>query len=487
VVYNCRHHTRTRITRLGNTLGLPVPVSYLNRLTGDVPWDWTIECQTTFDMIKTRIASNEVLAMPMSDGQWKVECDASYYATGAISSQQQPNQTWRPVAFQSWTMSPAQWNYQIYDKELLAVINSITEWRPYLLGTSQPIEVFTDHKNLEFYRKPQDFTHRQAGWISQLQEFPLTLIHCPGRLNAQADFLSRPPDVDKGLTDNHQVIRLPDALFCALTSETVEVLQQHHAPMAGHLGITKTIESIQRQGQEWPALSEDAREYVLACPQCQMNKPHRYCKKAPLHPVDPGDVPFANISVDLVGPLPESHNKDMILVIIDKTTKCVAFIPTVRTLTAEGYAKLLVDHWICFPTTVTSNRGPQFIADFIKGFYTICGIKGTPSTAYHPQTDGQSERAIQELEVYLRYFVNDEQDNWVNWISLAEYAYNDKPNTSTGTTPHYATLGLHPAKGFSPVTHDPDRDPTGSAFASKIAAIRQKAHNNLIAAQEVYK
>ena len=69
-----------------------------------------------------------------------------------------------------------------------------------------------------------------------------------------------------------------------------------------------------------------------------MNKPHRYRKKAPLHPVDPGQVPFENISIDLLGPLPKSYNKDMILVIVDKTMKHVSFIPTIRTLNAEGYA-----------------------------------------------------------------------------------------------------------------------------------------------------
>ena len=94
-------------------------------------------------------------------------------------------------------MSPAQRNYQIYDKELLAVINSIDEWRPYLLGATESIEVFTDHKNLEFYCKPQDLTRRQAGWIPQLQEFHLRLIHRPGRLNTQADFLSRPPNIQR--------------------------------------------------------------------------------------------------------------------------------------------------------------------------------------------------------------------------------------------------------------------------------------------------
>ena len=372
-------------------------------------------------------------------------------------------------------MSAAQRNYQIYNKELLAVINSITEWRPNLLGTSQPIKVFTDYKNLEFYCKPQDLTRCQASWISQLQEFMLSLIHRPGRLNAQADFLSRPPIVDKGFTDNQQVVGLPDMLFRTLTTKMIDIIQKcHDTPMAGHPGITKTIDAVQRQGQEWPMLSQDVRDYVLSCLQCQMNKPHRYRKKAPLHPVDPRQTPFTNISVDLVGPLPKSHDQDMVLVIVDKTTKRVSFIPTNRMLNAEGYTHLLVDNWIRFfgiPSTITSDRSPQFVADFIKGFYVIRGIKGTQSTAYYPQTDGQSKRAIQELEIYLRYFVNDEQDNWVDWISLAEYAYNDKPNASTGITPHYATLGLYPAKGFPSVSSDPNCDPTGSTFALKIAEI----------------
>ena len=136
-------------------------------------------------------------------------------------------------------------------------------------------------------------------------------------------------------------------MFHALMTETIDIIQKcHDTPMAGHPGITKTINAVQQQGQEWPTLSQDVRDYVLSCPQCQMNKPHRYRKKAPLHPIDPGPIPFTNISVDLVGPLPKSYNKDMILVVIDKTTKHASFIPTVRTLTAEGYMKLLVDNWI---------------------------------------------------------------------------------------------------------------------------------------------
>jgi hypothetical protein len=88
-----------------------------------------MNCQKAYEQIKAQITSDETLAMPNNSGQFRVECDASYYASGAILSQQQANDSWRPVAFASWTMSPAQRNYQVYDKEFLAIINSLMEWR----------------------------------------------------------------------------------------------------------------------------------------------------------------------------------------------------------------------------------------------------------------------------------------------------------------------------------------------------------------------
>jgi hypothetical protein len=161
-------------------------------------------------MIIAQIASYEVLAMPNDNRQYKLECDASYYTTGATLSQQQPDETWRPIAFASWTMTPAERNYQIYDKEFLAIINSLSEWRHYLLGAAKQIEIFTDHRNLEYYRRPQNLSRRQADWVSQLSEYDFTLIHHPGKLNGIADFLSRPPDADKGGSDNKQVIGIAD-------------------------------------------------------------------------------------------------------------------------------------------------------------------------------------------------------------------------------------------------------------------------------------
>ena len=121
--------------------------------------------------------SDEVLTMPNDKGQYQVECDASYYTSGTVLSQQQPNESWQPIPFALWMMAPAQRNYQIYDKELLTVINALDKWRQYLLGSPQVIDVVTDHQNLEYYRKPQNLSRRQADWISQLQEYHLELRH----------------------------------------------------------------------------------------------------------------------------------------------------------------------------------------------------------------------------------------------------------------------------------------------------------------------
>jgi hypothetical protein len=110
-------------------------------------------------------------------------------------------------------MSPAQRNYQVYDKEFLAIMHSLTEWRKYLLGAKQTVEIITDHRNLEYYRKPQNLTRQQADWVSQLQEYDLELKHRPGRLHGKADFLSRPPNIDKGEHDNEQIIGIPDKFW----------------------------------------------------------------------------------------------------------------------------------------------------------------------------------------------------------------------------------------------------------------------------------
>ena len=134
----------------------------LTRLLGNVPFEWSTTEQRAFDGLKVLIASEQVVAQPLPEGQYRVEVDASGQGLGGVLSQKHPDGKWRTVAFISRVMSPAELNYDIYDKELLAIMFTLDEWRPYLLHATEPFEIWTDHQNLSYFRQPQKLNGRQA-------------------------------------------------------------------------------------------------------------------------------------------------------------------------------------------------------------------------------------------------------------------------------------------------------------------------------------
>lgn len=159
------------------------------------------------------------------------------------------------------------------------------------------------------------------------------------------------------------------------------------------------------------------------------------------------------ITMDLITGLPESQGYNAIMVVVDRLSKLLHVIPTRDTVTSEGVARLFRDfvwkqHGL--PKQVISDRGPQFISRFMKELNSLLGIKTAASTAYHPQTDGQTERANQEIEQYLRLFVNHRQDDWPEWLSLAEFCHNNRIQASTRQTPFILNNGRHPRIGVEP-------------------------------------
>ena len=172
---------------------------------------------------------------------------------------------------------------------------------------------------------------------------------------------------------------------------------------AGHPSIAKTLELITREFW-WPNMKKDVENYIKGCHTCQTVKPDRQPKAAPLQPNEVPNEPWEIISVDLIGPLTPSKGKDMILVIVDRFSKKAYFLPTNTMITSQGVANLYKEHIFKehgLPKKVISDRGPQFVSGFMKGLYTQLGIMANPSTAYHPQTDRQTEHINQELEEYL--------------------------------------------------------------------------------------
>ena len=176
----------------------------LNALTfKKLPFEWTAKCQTAFEQLKEKITMAPALCMLNNEDPFHIETDRLGIGIGAILSQQQGDH-WHPIAFISCSLNDAERNYHAADLEMAAIIFALKEWRQYLLDTKNPFMILTDHKNLEYFTKPQDLSCRQAHWNQILQEYHYVIQHCPGKTNP-ADPLSWRPDFEKGVKDNTQI------------------------------------------------------------------------------------------------------------------------------------------------------------------------------------------------------------------------------------------------------------------------------------------
>ncbi len=195
-------------------------------------------------------------------------------------------------------------------------------------------------------------------------------------------------------------------------------------------------------------MKKDIETYVRACETCQQTKSSNQAKAAPLHPNEIPSRPWTHISVDMVTGLPKSNGHDAILVIVNRFSKEIIPVACSTELMSEGWAKILRDKVYAkhgMPQVVISDRGTVFISKFMKDLYDLLQIKGNFSTAYHPQMDGQTERVNQEVEKYLRMFVNHLQTDWAEWLSLAMFAHNNHTHSSTGKSPFEVNYGYNPA------------------------------------------
>jgi hypothetical protein len=175
-------------------------------------WDWTPACEDAFLTIKDTFTRQPVLSMPDISTPFLVMSDASLTATGAVLMQKDSNGNLHPCAYLSKTLSSAERNYDIYDRELLAVIHALEEWRHYLLGTVHVVMVLTDHKNLTYFRQPHKLSRRQARWNLFLQDFDLHFNHTPGTQMGPTDALFCRDNINTA-DDNVELTLLPDDLF----------------------------------------------------------------------------------------------------------------------------------------------------------------------------------------------------------------------------------------------------------------------------------
>uniref|UniRef100_A0A3P9J974 Gypsy retrotransposon integrase-like protein 1 n=1 Tax=Oryzias latipes TaxID=8090 RepID=A0A3P9J974_ORYLA len=406
-----------------------------------------------------------------------VEVDASESGVGAVLSQRSSSdRKMHPCAFFSRQLSPAERNYDVGNRELLAVVLALKEWRHWLEGTSQHSLVWTDHKNLSYLRSARRLNPRQARWSLFLGRFNFTLTYRPGSRNLKPDALTRQfqlpascdttqdtilprscvvgaaiweveREVERALKDLPSPPECPTGLLFVPPSARSSVLQWgHNSKVACHPGIHRTL-TLLKQRFWWPSISADTREFVQACSVCAHGKASHRAPAGLLRPLPVPHRPWSHIAVDFTTGLPPSEGNTAVLTIVDRFSKSVHFVPLPKLPSALETANLLVQQVFRLhglPQDIVSDRGPQFTSRVWNAFCRAIGATASLSSGYHPQTNGQTERANQDLEAALRCVAASHPASWSTHLPWIEYSHNSLVSSATGLAPFMASNGYQP-------------------------------------------
>jgi len=285
------------------------------------------------------------------------------------------------------------------------------------------------------------------------------------------DALSRRADHGNGASDNENIVLL-----------RLEFLAVHALKGVELTGIEQKILSDIRKGNR----NRDQEEPVAKAARELRTKPWRHSPVGELQLLSVPDTQWNTFSVDFVVELPESSGHDAVMTVMDAVSKRVYFIPMHTTVTAEGTARLFLHHvWKLhgLPKCVVSDRGPQFVALFTKELYRLLGIRISSFTAWHPQTDGQTECVNQELNQFLHLFINEWQDNWYDLLPITEFQHNNHVHSVTQQPLFLLDMGRIPRMGFEP-RQDPSSLETVNKFTKRMESATKEAKSAIRKAQE---
>ncbi|CAI7742989.1 unnamed protein product [Closterium sp. NIES-54] len=254
----------------------------------------------------------------------------------------------------------------------------------------------------------------------------------------------------------------------------------HDVLYAGHFGSNKTLAGIAKV-YYWPHMAKDVQKFVTSCDTCQRMKSSKQKKARLLQPLPISEQPWQVVSLDFITGLPPTNaGHDAILVVIDKFSTMGHFIPTHTTARMEETAQLFLKHIISqhgIPTTLISNRDPKFTSKFWKELMLLMGTRLAMSSAYHPQTDGQTERLNQIVQQLLRAACKDDINKWDLHLPVLEFAYNNAKHAATGETPFFLCYGRHPLTPQQPTV--PATVQPAQVFVTTMQQLWDRTHKRL--------
>ena len=455
-------------------------------------YEWSEKCQRSFDKLKAFLTEAPVLTQPTYGREYVIFSDASLNGLGCVLMQEG-----KVVAYASRQLKPHEKNYPTHDLELAAIVFALKIWRHYLYG--EKYFIYTDHKSLKYLPSQRELNLRQQRWMELIKYFDCVIDYHPGKANVVADALSRKSirtlqalNAHLSLSDDGtevaELIARPSLLYRVLEAQKkdekiIVVINQigngketeftvnkngvlyykdrvcvpdcndlrksileeaHSGPFAIHPGSTKKYRDL-KMSFWWSGMKRDVSEFVTKCLVCQRVKAEHQVPSGLLQPIRIPEWKWDRITMDFVVGLPLTGRRhDSVWVVVDRLTKSAHFLP-VRTdyslnKLVELYIKEIVRlHGI--PVSIISNRDLRFTSRFWGKLQEALGTRLNFSTAFHPQTDGQSERVIQILEDMLRSCVIDLEGSWDQHITLVEFVYNNSFQSSIGMAPYEALYG----------------------------------------------
>uniref|UniRef100_A0A9J7YQW1 Gypsy retrotransposon integrase-like protein 1 n=1 Tax=Cyprinus carpio carpio TaxID=630221 RepID=A0A9J7YQW1_CYPCA len=360
---------------------------------------WSETAQDAFDRLKMLFTSAPILITPDPERQFIVEVDASEIGIGAVLSQRSSqDDKVHPCAFYSHRLSPAERNYDVGNRELLAIRLALGEWRHWLEGASVPFIVWTDHRNLEYIRSAKRLNARQARWALFFDRFDFSISFRPGSKNLKPDALSRQFDSSEGASTDERILpqhcvvgaavwgveqavrralshtarppRAPEGtLFVPEAARSTVLRWGHSSKLVAHPGVRGTLAAI-RQRFWWPTRERDIRRFVASCSICAQTKSSNNPPAGLLRPLPVPSRPWSHIALDFVTGLPPSSGNTVILTVVDRFSKAAHFIPLPKLPSAQETAQIMVDHVFKIhglPSDIVSDRGPQFYFSVLEG------------------------------------------------------------------------------------------------------------------------